>query len=240
MFLENVVFDALDPGVLGRFWEGILATTTLTDTADVFETRLIVVDGPVLDLCFQPVAEPHTPGSRIHLDLVGGERQTEVVERALVLGGRHLDIGQRDVPWVVMADPEGNAFCVMEARPEYSRSGPIAAIPVESRDPARDLEFWTELSGWVVDYTEMPGAMRHPSGRGPLIELCPEPAAKGPNKNGLHLDLRLESGDDADAVVSRVLDLGGRELHPDWGDLPWRILADPSGNEFCLLPARQG
>lgn len=240
MFLENVVIDALNPRALGRFWEGLLDTTTLTDTPDAFETRLPVADGPVLDLCFQPVPDPATPGPRLHLDIAGGARQTDVVERALVLGARHLDIGQQDVAWVVMADPEGNAFCVLESRPEYSRSGSIAAIPVDSSDPARDLEFWTELSGWVVEDTAMPAAMRHPSGFGPLIELCPEPGAKGPDKNRLHLDLRLEPGDDTDAVASRVLDLGGCQLHPDCGDLPWRILGDPSGNEFCLLPARRG
>ena len=84
----------------------------------------------------------------------------------------------------------------------------------------------------------MPAALRHPSGRGPLLELCPEPAPKGAAKNRLHLDIRLETGDDTDAVLARVVELGGRELHPDWGDLPWRVVADPSGNELCLLPAR--
>ncbi|HEU5241614.1 MAG TPA: VOC family protein, partial [Ornithinibacter sp.] len=174
----------------------------------------------------------------LHLDIAGGERQAEVVERALGLGARHLDIGQGDVPWVVLADPEGNPFCVMESRPEYAASGPIAALPLDSADVERDTRFWADLSGWVPEETAMPSALRHPSGRGPLLELCPEPHPKGAAKNRLHLDLRLESRDDPDAVLARVLELGGRELHPGWGDLPWRVLADPSGNELCLLPAR--
>lgn len=240
VYVENVVIDALNPRVLGRFWEGLLGTETLTDAADIFETRLIVPDGPVLDLCFQQVSVAPSPAPRLHLDIAGGERQGEVVEHALRLGARHLDIGQGDMPWVVLADPEGNAFCVMEARPEYAQSGPIAAVPVDSRDPAHDLRFWTELSGWLAEDTSMPAAMRHPSGRGPLIEFCPEGAPKGSRKNRLHLDLRLESGDDPNAVLPRIHDLGGHELHPDWGDLPWQVLADPSGNEFCLLPARSG
>ena len=97
------------------------------------------------------------------------------MQRALELGARHLDIGQRDVPWVVLADPEGNPFCVMEERPEYAASGPIAALPLDSADPARDAAFWAELSGWQPVSSAMPAALRHPSGRGVLLELCPEP-----------------------------------------------------------------
>lgn len=237
MFLENVVFDAVDPATLGRFWEGLFDTTTLTDTADAFETRLTVADGAVLDLCFQRVSEPAPPRPRLHLDVAGGARQKAVVDRALGLGATPLDVGQRDVTWVVLADPEGHPFCVLEPQPAYERSGPLAAIPVDSSDPIRDRRFWSELSEWVAHDGPLP-AMRHRSGRGPLIEWCPEPAAKGPGKNPIHLDLRLEPGDDPDAVVARIEDLGGAELHPDWGDLPWRVFADPSGNEFCLLPAR--
>lgn len=236
MFLENLGLDAQDPTTLGRFWEALLGTTTLTDEADLFETRLTVPDGPVLDLCFQRVPEPVAPDPRLHLDISGGDRQAEVVERALALGARHLDIGQHDVPWVVLADPEGNPFCVMEDRPEYAVSGPIAALPLDSADPARDAAFWAELSGWVAVGSAMPAALRHPSGRGVLLELCPESAPKGERKNRLHLDIRLEPGDDVDTVVRRVVDLGGRELHPDWGELPWRVVTDPSGNELCLLP----
>ena len=47
-----------------------------------------------------------------------------------------------------------------------------------------------------------------------------------------------EPGDDADAVAREIGERGGRELHYDWGDLPWRHFADPSGNEFCVLPSR--
>lgn len=242
MYLENLVVDAQDPQRLGRFWESLLGTTTLTDEPGAnFETRLTVPDGPALDLCFEKVAEPPAPGPRLHLEVSGGDRQDAVVARVLELGGAHLDIGQHDVPWVVMADPEGNPFCVMEARPEYAPSGPLSSLPLDSADPARDARFWSELSGWVPVKSAMPHALRHPSGRGVLLELCPELAPKDPTtKNRVHLDLRLEASDDPDDAVARVLDLGGSELHHDWGPLPWRVMRDPSGNEVCLLPARQG
>jgi hypothetical protein len=235
MHLENVVIDAVDPQRLGRFWEQALGCEQLTDEPEGYETRLTVEDGPVLDLCFQRVADPTTAPPRLHLDLGGGHRQTEVVERLLGLGARHLDIGQGDVPWVVLADPEGIPFCVMEERPEYSVSGVLAALPLDSADPERDHAFWAWLTGWEPADGTLP-SLRHPSGRGPLLELRGESGPKRV-KNRLHLDVRLERGEDADEVEAAIEDRGGARFLPDWGDLPWRSYTDPSGNELCVLPA---
>lgn len=237
MYLENVVVDATDPRRTGRFWQALLGCTTLKDEAGQFETRLGVPGGPSLDLCFERVSTAPRPGPRLHLEVSGGDRQGEVVGRALALGAAHLDIGQGDVAWVVLADPEGNPFCVMEGRPEYAASGPLSSLPLDSADVERDTRFWAELSGWVPAQSTMPSALRHPSGCGPLLEICPEPRPKAPDeKNRLHLDLRLEAGDDTEEAVAKVLDLGGSEFHHGWGGLPWRVMRDPSGNELCLLP----
>lgn len=239
MYLENVVVDATDPQTLGRFWEAALGTETLTDEHEGFETRLTVPDGPVLDLCFQRVPEQPAEPQRLHLDLRGAEEQQEVVERLLALGATRADIGQGDVPWVVLADPEGNPFCVMEERTAYAGTGPLAALPLSVADPERDRDFWQWLTGWAPVGGHGLPSLRHPSGRGPLLELCPEVRPKGPAKNRMHLDVRLEPGDDADAVATAIAEHGGRELHFDWGVLPWRHYADPSGNEFCVLPAHR-
>lgn len=237
MFMENLVFDAADPQRLGRFWEAALSGEQLTDEHESYETRLTVEGGFALDLCFQLVADPPTERSRLHLDVAGGDRQAEVVDRLLELGARHLDIGQREVPWVVLGDPEGNPFCVMGDRAEYADARPIAALPLDSADPERDAEFWAWLTGWTNVADAGLRSLRHPSGRGPLLELCPERAPKTATKNRLHLDVRLETGDDPDDVAAGITTRGGSELNFDWGALPWRHFADPSGNEFCLLPA---
>jgi hypothetical protein len=236
VFLENVVVDATDPQALGRFWESALGTETLTDEPDGYETRLAVRDGPVLDLCFQRVPEPPVESQRLHLDLRGGEEQQPVVEHLLALGASRADIGQGQVPWVVLADPEGNPFCVMEDRATYVDTGPVAALPLDVANPDRDRDFWSWLTGWVPVEGGGLVSLRHSSHRGPLLELCPEVTPKGPGKNRMHLDVRLEPDDDADAVAQGIADRGGHELRPDWGDLPWRVFADPSGNEFCVLP----
>jgi len=237
MYLENLVFDAVDPQRLGRFWEAVVGGERLTDVPEGFETRLAVEGGPVLDLCFQRVPDQPTEPPRLHLDLLGGARQAAEVDRLLSLGARPLDIGQGDVPWVVLADPAGNPCCVMEERAAYADTGPIAALPLDSADPDRDADFWSWLTGWIEVAGVAPGSLRHPSLRGPLLELCLEEAPKGAAKNRLHLDVRLEAGEDPDAVAASIAERGGRELHLGWGELPWRHYADPSGNEFCVLPA---
>ena len=123
-------------------------------------------------------------------------------------------------------------------RAAYADTGPLAALPLDSADPDTDAEFWSWLTGWVDVAGVAPRCLRHSSLRGPVLELCPEPAPKGPTKNRVHLDVRLETGDDPDAVATGIAERGGGELRPEWGELPWRLYADPSGNEFCVLPAR--
>jgi hypothetical protein len=238
MYLENIVMDAVEPHRLGRFWEAVVGGEQLTDEPEGYETRLTIEAGPVLDLCFQRVPEPPSEQPRLHFDILGGPHQTEVVDRLLGLGARHLDIGQGDVPWVVLADPEGNPFCVLEERSAYVDTGPIAALPLACADPDGAGEFWSWLTGWTRAPGTEPRSLRHPSMRGPLLELCPESSRKGTGKNRLHLDVRLETGDDPDDVAAGIAERGGRELHFDWGELPWRHYADPSGNEFCVLAAR--
>lgn len=237
MFLENLVIDAADPPRALAFWGPALGLETLSDGPEGSEGRLHLTEDAYLDLCFPRVEDPVPSPQRLHLDLLGGPQQEQVAARLRELGASDLDIGQGEVPWTVMADPLGTAFCVMEEREAYAATGPIAALPLDVADPERDAEFWQRLSGW----REAPGAgvrtLRHPSGRGPLLELCPEPAPKAGGKNPIHLDIRLEAGDDIEQIVAQIHERGGAELHPDWGELPWRVFTDPSGNEFCILPA---
>lgn len=240
MYLENLVFDCRDQFRPGRFWADALGATEITNNDDGYEARLTVGDDLYLDLCFGPPTEPvRTDTPRLHLDLLGGDHQQQVVERLLTLGAtRRDDPGDTDLPWTVLRDPEGNPFCVMEDRPEYRRTGPIAAIPIDSSDPRRDADFYAEFTGWrpAPGHRGIP-SLRHPSGVGPLLEFCEELAPKD-QKNQLHLDVRRESADPPlDELIARVTDLGGALLEHDWGELPWTVFVDPSGNEFCILPA---
>jgi predicted enzyme related to lactoylglutathione lyase len=231
--LENIVWDARDPQRLGRFWAAALDATPVTDGPDLVEARMPLADDAVLDLCFQRVPVPSRSPARLHLDLRGGAHQSAVVGRLLELGARPADIGQGAVPWVVLADPEGNAFCVMEDRDVYRDTRPIAALPLDSADLDRDAEFWAAVTGWTRwDGMTSAATLRHPSGTGPLLELCPEREPRR-GKNRLHLDVRREPG--TDDPTERLLALGATRLSAP-GEFPWVVFADPSGNELCVLP----
>ncbi|MGH3589195.1 MAG: VOC family protein [Pseudonocardia sp.] len=98
MRLENIVWDARDPRRLGRFWAAALGAEPMTDEPDGFEARMTLTDDYFLDLCLQQVSEPSTSPARLHLDLLGGAQQQDVVERLVGLGASHADIGQGEVP----------------------------------------------------------------------------------------------------------------------------------------------
>jgi hypothetical protein len=232
--LENIVWDSLDPHRLGRFWAAALGAKPFTDEPGGFEARLALADDAFLDLCFPRVGALSSSPARLHPDLRGGVRQREVVDRLLGLGAEHADVGQGEVPWVVLADPDGNAFCVLQEREVDDGTGPIAALPLDSADPGRDAVFWAEITGWIPGKgTAGVATLRHPAGVGPLLELCPQPEPKR-GKNRLHLDVRREAGEGD--VTERLVAMGASRIS-DSDETPWRVFADPSGNEFCVLPA---
>ena len=110
---EQVVVDAADPVALGRWWASALGWVVTTDTADEFEIRPSADEIP--GLIFGSVPEQKTIKNRLHLDLRPDDQAAEV-DRLLALGARRVDIGQGEQPWVVLADPEGNEFCVLGPR----------------------------------------------------------------------------------------------------------------------------
>jgi catechol 2,3-dioxygenase-like lactoylglutathione lyase family enzyme len=238
MRLENIVMQARDPQATGRFWSAALGLVDASPPGpDDYEGRLWFGEDTWLDLCIERVTDPPPPGWRLHLDLLGGAERDKVVERLIGLGATRADIGQGDVPWVVLTDPDGNAFCVMEERSAYRDTGPIAALPLDSADPARDAELYAALTGWVRAEGVGPITLRHPSLRGPLLELCPEPRPKV-RQNRTHLDVRSAPGGPGQrGLVELALSLGATIATDDWAQgHPWVVMRDPSGNELCVLP----
>ena len=225
------MWDARDPHRLGRFWAAALGAEQITDEPDGVEARLRLTDDFFLDLCFQRVASPSASPARLFPGLSGGGRQQEVVRRLLDLGAEHVGGAATRV---VLADPEGNAFHVVDDREVPGGTGPLAALSLDSADPDRDAAFWAGITGWTRGTSA--ATLRHPSGVGPLLELRQQ---RGPKrgKNRVHLDVRRGSGD-VD-VVERVLAGGATPLTAP-SDHPWLVFADPSGNEFCVLAPQPG
>ncbi len=110
---EQTIIDARDPGTLGRWWVEALGWVALDDGPEEFEIRPSPDRLP--GLLFGPVEEPKTVKNRLHLDFRPDDRDAEV-ERLLGLGATRADVGQGDQSWIVLADPEGNEFCVLASR----------------------------------------------------------------------------------------------------------------------------
>ena len=110
---EQVVVAARDPVALGRWWADVLGWVILNDSPDEFEIRPSPDQLP--GLIFVPVPEAKESKNRLHLDFRPDDQQAEV-ERLLRAGSRRADVGQGASSWVVLADPEGNEFCVLSAR----------------------------------------------------------------------------------------------------------------------------
>jgi predicted enzyme related to lactoylglutathione lyase len=111
---ESTVVDCNDAKRVGEFWAALLDRPLESDADG---TEHWIDFGPEgRDLLFLTVPEPKTVKNRLHIDLRPDDQDAEV-ERALALGASHVDIGQGDQTWVVLADPEGNEFCVLRALP---------------------------------------------------------------------------------------------------------------------------
>jgi len=115
--LTEVLIDCADAEGLASFWCGVLGWK-IVDRDDDDGAVEIGDGGDGVTIVFVPDPEPKTIKNRIHFDVVAvdGDQRAEV-ERVLALGAREIDIGQGDVTWVVLADPEGNEFCILRGSP---------------------------------------------------------------------------------------------------------------------------
>lgn len=120
----ELAIDCTDPKELGRFWCSVLDYEVQEEDEGIAiigypaEPESKNRRGPVPPkLTFVHVPEVKTAKNRLHLDINPTDReQDDEVRRLLDLGARHADVGQGDESWVVLADPEGNEFCVLAGR----------------------------------------------------------------------------------------------------------------------------
>ena len=244
--LTNVGFDAADPRRLAGFWSDALGWPVTLDEADEVTveagTDLTVGwgDGGTPCLTFVPVADAKAGKNRVHLDLASASDrdQQESVERLLALGARRIDIGQGEVNWVVLADPEGNELCVLEPREDYAGARDLAAVVLDCVAPEPLAGFWSQATGWdVVASTSRFAVLQDRGGSATRLELLAVPERKRV-KNRLHLDVAPHPGDDLAGEVARLEAAGARHVDVGQGEVSWVVLADPEGNEFCVLTPR--
>jgi hypothetical protein len=98
--------------------------------------------------------------------------------------------------------------------------------------------FWGQATDWIVHkVTDHSAVLRSAKGVGPYLQFLRTPDVKT-GWNRVHLDVRPYPGDDAAAEAARLERLGATAIDLGRGDIPWRVFADPEGNEFCLLAPR--
>src|SRR3954465_1687198 len=225
---------ANDPRRLARFWAGVLGWDPADDAHDA--VALQPSDDTGFRLRFLPTQERKTDQNRMHFDLTSRslEDQERTVARALELGGRHIDVGQRpEESHVVLADPEGNEFCVIEPGNDFlAECGFVGALACDGSQEVG--YFWSAALDWplVWDQDEET-AIRSPHG-GPKITWGGPPLMPKAGKNRLHLEL-APAEVDLESEADRLLALGARRTDTGQGGVDAVVLADPDGNEFWVL-----
>jgi hypothetical protein len=223
--LTGIEWDALEPERVARFWSALLGCglrgTTVLDGGSGFE------------ITFAPTVEPKTIQNRIHLDLTTASLtdQLAFVDRAIRLGATHVDIGQGpDEPHVVLGDPEGNEFCVIEPGNRFLANTDL--VGAVNCDGTKALgHFWSAALEWplVWDQDEET-AIQSPDG-GSKVTWSGPPLMPRSGRDRLRLVVSSGSGD-GDVEVRRLVALGataGREREGERA-----TLIDPDGNEFVL------
>ena len=123
-------------------------------------------------------------------------------------------------------------------------------VVVDCHDPAAQAEWWRETLDWVKVYESdgetviVPPHLLDESNAGtpwthqnPGLVFVTVPEGKT-IKNRLHIDLAPHTSDDRDAEIAQLLERGATEVDVGQVDVPWLVLADPEGNEFCVLTSR--
>ncbi len=233
--LFALCFDAHDPRRLARFWAGVLGWEMAYDPHDGI--ALLPSDDTGFRIRFVPTLEQKAGPNQMHFDLTSMslEDQQQTVAKALGLGARHIDVGQRpEEGHVVLADPESNEFCVIEPGNKFlAGCGFVGALAC---DGSREVGyFWSAALGWPLVWDQnQETAIQSPRG-GTKITWGGPPVAAKTGRNRLHFDLAPPAGGDLQAEVDRLISLGATRTGAEAGHVE---MTDPDGNEFRVLTPR--
>ncbi|HET9051549.1 MAG TPA: VOC family protein [Candidatus Dormibacteraeota bacterium] len=123
--LCEIVVDCADAELVGRFWSDVLGWPLVSDPEGYCWLSATGAPDALPLLVFVGVPEPKSVKNRVHLDIRAegsgepdelAQLQAAELDRLVALGARRIDVGQGEVPWVVLADPEGNEFCLLGPR----------------------------------------------------------------------------------------------------------------------------
>jgi hypothetical protein len=232
--LFAVCFDAREPLRLARFWAGVLGREVVEEAGGA----LLPGDDTQLSLRFVPSGVEKLGPDYLHLHLTSTSLadQQHTVDRALGLGAGHLDLGQRpEEGHVVLADPEGYAFDVIE--PGNNFLAGCGFLGELACDGTREVGlFWSAALDWPLVWDQdQETAIQSPLG-GTKVAWGGPPLESRTVRNRQRFDLATPVDGDQRAEVSRLVALGATRLHADEDGAV--ALADPDGNEFRVSPPR--
>jgi len=236
--LVSLCFDATDPHVLARFWSSLLGWAIADDPRNGI--ALLPSDDTGFGVRFLPTQEQKSSPYERHLHLtstsLGDQHRT--VARSLTLGARHIDVGQRpEEGHVVLADPEGNEFCIIEPGNNWlAGCGFLAELTCAG---SREVGyFWSEALGWPLVWDQgLQTAIRSPGG-GPKISWDGAWLVPQTGKTRLHFDLAPPPHGHQEEEVDRLVSLGATRVHTGQGEVSCVVMADPDGREFYVLASR--
>jgi predicted enzyme related to lactoylglutathione lyase len=236
--LFALCFDASHPLRLARFWGGVLGWKMAGGPQDGI--ALLPGDDTGFRLRFLRAQEQKTGQNQMHFHLTSTslDDQQQTVARSLGLGARHIDIGQRpEEGHVVLADPEGNEFCVIEPGNDFlAGCGFFGELACDGSQEAG--YFWSQALGWPLVWDQdQETSIRSPHG-GPKISWGGPPLMPKTRKYRLHFDLAPPVHGDQQAEVERLVSLGATRIDIGQGEVSWVVMADPDGHEFCVLAPR--
>ncbi|WP_328473560.1 VOC family protein [Actinoplanes sp. NBC_00393] len=226
MRLRAVTFEASDPVRAAQFWAALLRREAIEDADGV----LLPGTGTQLGLRFVAGRAGRLGKNRMHLHLTSADldEQRRTVAMALESGGRHLDVGQLpEEEHVVLADPAGYEFCVIEPGNAYlAGCGPLGELAC---DGTREVGlFWSKVLGWPLVWEHGAETAIQSPGGGTKIAWSGSPAAPKTEPNRQRFDLLVAADGEQSALVS----LGATRLEIDKNGAV--LLADPDGNEFSV------
>jgi hypothetical protein len=232
--LLAVCFDAGQPLRLAQFWAGVLGREVVEDAGGA----LLPGGDSQVGLRFVPSRAEKLGRNRMHLHLTSASPagQQHTVAAALGLGASHLDVGQRpEEGHVVLADPEGNEFCVIE--PGNSFLAGCGFLGEVACAGTREVGlFWSAALGWPMVWDQdQETAIQSPFG-GTKVAWGGPPVPPKEGRNRQRFDLTPPVHGDQPSEVDRLLSLGATRL--EVGEDGAVVLADPDGNEFCVLTPR--
>ncbi|WP_298459432.1 VOC family protein [uncultured Cellulomonas sp.] len=227
--LLAVTFDAHDPGSAASFWARLLGREVVGDRDEL----LVPGAGTQITLQFVRGRAMKVAKNRVHLHLTSTDldEQSRTVAAAIELGARPVDVGQRpEETHVVLADPDGNEFCVIE--PGNAFLAGCGVLGEVACDGTREVgRFWSEALGWPLVWDQdQETAVQSPHGGTKVSWGGERPPARLPDHRQ-RLDLVVDGGD-LDSEVERLVRLGATRLADGGGTHV--SLADPDGNDVRL------